>query len=86
MTNSILFGKLQEPRLSDHHTVAAEDRVITLNEAAQASCLSIATLRRRLAEGAGPRVVRLSERRIGIRVRDLKAWLDARTSPATKVG
>ena len=56
-----------------------DDRVVTLIEAAQASCLSIATLRRRLAEGAGPRIVRLSERRVGIRVRDLKAWIDANT-------
>ena len=60
--------------------VDPDDAVITLNEAAKVSCLSIATLRRRLAKGVGPRIVRLSERRVGIRVRDLKTWIDNNTA------
>jgi predicted DNA-binding transcriptional regulator AlpA len=39
---------------------------------------SEATGRRLLASGKGPRVTRLSERRIGVRERDYLAWLDQR--------
>jgi len=61
--------------------VPADDRVVSLPETARAAGISIATLRRRIADGSGPRLVRVSERRVGVRIRDLKAWLDARTSP-----
>jgi hypothetical protein len=44
--------------------------------------VSPATGRRLLASNAGPRVTRLSERRIGIRERDHVAWLDARAEHA----
>jgi len=62
--------------------IPVDDRIVSLNEAAEAAGVSICTLRRRIDAGAGPHVIRLSERRVGIRVRDLKSWLDARTSPA----
>jgi predicted DNA-binding transcriptional regulator AlpA len=62
--------------------IPPDDRVLTFDEAADVSNFSVATLRRRIADGAGPRVVRLSTRRVGIRLRDLRAWLDANTSPA----
>jgi predicted DNA-binding transcriptional regulator AlpA len=37
------------------------------------------TIRRRIKAGDGPPVIRLSSHRIGYRVRDLRAWLDANT-------
>jgi hypothetical protein len=42
--------------------------------------ISLATGRRLVAAGDGPRVTRLSERRIGVRERDHLAWLDARAT------
>ena len=63
--------------------ISSDDRVVSLIAAAQTADVSLATLRRRIADGSGPRIVRVTERRVGIRVRDLKAWLDARTSPTS---
>jgi predicted DNA-binding transcriptional regulator AlpA len=60
--------------------VPTDDRVVSLNETARTAGISIATLRRRIADGSGPRLVRVTERRVGVRVRDLRAWLDAHTS------
>jgi predicted DNA-binding transcriptional regulator AlpA len=54
-----------------------DDRVLSLHEAAEVADLSLSTLRRRLADGSGPRVTRTSLRRLGVRVRDLRSWLDA---------
>jgi predicted DNA-binding transcriptional regulator AlpA len=54
-----------------------EDRVMTIPEVAAAANLSIATLRRRIAAGEGPRIVRLSMRRRGVRLGDYRRWLDA---------
>jgi hypothetical protein len=42
--------------------------------------ISESTGRRLLASGDGPRVTRLSARRIGIRERDHRVWLDSRGS------
>ena len=45
-----------------------------------AACgISEDTGRRLIANGEGPPIVRLSARRIGIRRKDNRAWLDART-------
>jgi predicted DNA-binding transcriptional regulator AlpA len=52
------------------------DRVRTLKETAQLVGVSMATLRRRIADGA-IKIVRLSPRRIGIRDSDRQAFLDA---------
>jgi predicted DNA-binding transcriptional regulator AlpA len=59
------------------------DSVLTLREAARICSVSVATLRRRIADGTGPAVVRPSARRIGIRASHLMAWLDraANTKP-----
>lgn len=40
---------------------------------------SEATGRRLVASGDGPPIVRLSARRIGVRRKDSRAWLEART-------
>jgi predicted DNA-binding transcriptional regulator AlpA len=61
--------------------IPADDHVITKREAAKISGISECTLDRRIKAGDGPRVVRLSARRVGIRVRDLKVWIEANASP-----
>jgi hypothetical protein len=59
------------------------DRVRSLAETAALLNISIATLRRLIAAGTGPKVIRLSPRRIGIRDRDREAYLDAKASKPT---
>jgi predicted DNA-binding transcriptional regulator AlpA len=66
-----------------HPLVAADDVVLTLLECAKAVGLSLATLRRRIADGTGPRITRLSDRRLGVRIRHYKAWLDQQSGTAT---
>lgn len=56
--------------------------VINVTELASLSGLSIATLRRKIAQGSAPPVVRLSERRIGFRMSDVADWLAARVEAA----
>lgn len=58
----------------------ADDRVLTLSEFANIAGISLVTLRRRIAAHDGPIITKLSERRIGIRVRHAREWLDARAS------
>lgn len=53
-------------------------RVITRDEAADMLGISTLRLDRLHFEGAGPPRIRLSERRVGYRVSDLRAWLDSR--------
>jgi predicted DNA-binding transcriptional regulator AlpA len=64
--------------LPPHLEDMADDRVLKLSEFAEIAGISVITLRRRIAAEEGPIVTRLSLRRIGIRVRDGRAWLDAR--------
>jgi predicted DNA-binding transcriptional regulator AlpA len=56
--------------------IVDEHQVLTLDQTAKLANISPATLRRRLDDGSGPKVIRLSARRVGIRVRDFRAWLD----------
>lgn len=56
-----------------------EDRVVFIGEAAHISCLSPATLRRCHQRGE-LRILKLSPRRIGIRLSDLQAFLDSRAA------
>jgi hypothetical protein len=56
------------------------DRVSSFLDWCRRINVSPATGRRLLASNKGPRVTRLSERRIGIRERDHLAWLDARAT------
>jgi hypothetical protein len=57
-----------------------EDQVLSLSEFAKVAGISVVTLRRRIIAHDGPIITRLSERRIGIRVRHGRAWLDARAA------
>lgn len=59
----------------------ADLAVLTLKEAARIAALSEPTLRRVIKAGTGPRVLRLSPRRVGVRVADLRAWLEAHGAP-----
>jgi predicted DNA-binding transcriptional regulator AlpA len=53
-------------------------RVISRNDAIKLAGVSTRTWDRMEAAGMLPPKTRISERRIGYRVADLKAWLDAR--------
>jgi predicted DNA-binding transcriptional regulator AlpA len=53
-------------------------RCITVEQFAKLVGFSVMTARRLLQAGEGPPVVQLSARRVGIRVRDLAAWQEAR--------
>lgn len=62
--------------------IPADDHVITKREAARIAGISQATFDRRVKSGEGPRIVRMSARRIGVRIRDLKSWIEANTTSA----
>jgi predicted DNA-binding transcriptional regulator AlpA len=53
--------------------------VLPLAAIAQAANISISTLRREIERGGGPKVTRISCRRIGVRLSDLRQWLEERT-------
>jgi predicted DNA-binding transcriptional regulator AlpA len=54
------------------------NRVLTLAQWAALNSISRTTAKRLVAAGRGPKVVQLSERRIGIREIDNAAWQAAR--------
>ena len=54
-----------------------DDRVMSLLEFSEVAGVSVATLRRQIKAGRGPRVTWVSSRRCGIRVRHGREWLDA---------
>jgi predicted DNA-binding transcriptional regulator AlpA len=56
-----------------------DERIIDLTTFSAMAGLSIATTRRLINMGQGPRLVRLSARRVGVRVSDARRWLDQRT-------
>lgn len=67
------------------HTVPAGEArpnapvILNFNAACEAANLSASTMRRLVKAGHGPRILRLSERRIGIRRDDLDEWINRRT-------
>jgi predicted DNA-binding transcriptional regulator AlpA len=56
------------------------DRVRSLQETADILNVSLKTLRRMIDAGDGPRVIRLSKQKIGIRDSDRTAYLDAKVA------
>ena len=56
------------------------DPVRNLRYTALVLGISVATLRRLIADGVGPKVVRVSERRPGIRDSERERWLSERTA------
>jgi hypothetical protein len=67
-------------QISPYPLGLSDDRVLTLAEFAEIAGISLVTLRRRIAAHDGPIVTKLSERRLGIRVRHAREWLDGRAS------
>jgi predicted DNA-binding transcriptional regulator AlpA len=67
--------------LSDQTSVLPfdQDRVLMLPQFASSAGISVATVRRLIARGEGPAVTKLSARRLGIRVRHAREWLDSRS-------
>jgi predicted DNA-binding transcriptional regulator AlpA len=59
------------------------DRVLSLPQWAKLAGLSERTGRDIIARGDGPKIVQLSENRIGIRVCDHREWLTTRTRKNT---
>lgn len=58
---------------------AADDQIMSIRQFAALAGISVATLRRRIAFGDGPVITRLSERRLGVRLRHGREWLDMRS-------
>jgi len=56
----------------------APDRVRSLRDTAELLDISIATLRRLIARGVGPKIVRVSVRRSGILDSERERWLSNR--------
>jgi hypothetical protein len=54
----------------------SSDRVVSPAQAAELMGISLATLRRLWDVDQGPRRIRLSPRRLGVRLRDLAEYLD----------
>jgi hypothetical protein len=57
----------------------AEERVLSINEAAVRSNLSVPTLKR-CAKRGELRILKLSPRRIGVKLSDLRAFIDSRVA------
>jgi hypothetical protein len=55
--------------------------VMTLVQCAQAANISVWTLRRRIADGTGPIMTKMSERRFGVTLRHHREWLDRQALP-----
>jgi hypothetical protein len=69
----------QERRTQQRNTASSfadDDRVLSFAQWIELNGISPATGRRILAGGKGPKILRLSDRRIGIRVRDNREWQD----------
>ncbi|MCY1642130.1 helix-turn-helix transcriptional regulator [Methylorubrum sp. SL192] len=68
------------PNINAGESCPADNRVVRFRDACAEAGVSIATMRRYLSAGRGPRLVRLSERVHGFRRRDLNAWIEDRTA------
>ena len=71
---------MQSAQIPYSATNPTPDRVRSLRDTADLLGISVATLRRLIADGVGPKVVRVSERRPGIRDSERERWLSERTT------
>ena len=55
-----------------------ELRVLTASEASELLTVSVPVMERWRRAGTGPRFIRLSARRVGYQVSDLRTWVTAR--------
>ena len=53
-------------------------KILSLDQIADRTSLSLATIRRRIEDGTLPQPVQISKRRVGLPVSAVKAWLDKR--------
>jgi predicted DNA-binding transcriptional regulator AlpA len=67
-------------QISELPAAIAADAVLNSAQAARFLSLSLVHFRRLTKRGAAPRPIRLSERRYGWRVRDLRAWIEERAA------
>jgi predicted DNA-binding transcriptional regulator AlpA len=59
--------------------VRADDQVLSILDWCKLNSFSESTGRRLIQEGKSPPVIRLSERRLGIRAADNREWQESRT-------
>jgi hypothetical protein len=76
-------SRMENQMQSNDQLGLGDDRVLSLRDAAKAANISVATLRRIVDLGVGPSITRLSRRCLGIRVKHLRAWLDAASASTT---
>jgi predicted DNA-binding transcriptional regulator AlpA len=62
------------------HDLLAQKAILSEKRAAELAGLSLVTFRRLRKGNAGPRWVRLSQRRVGYQAADFMQWLDSRRS------
>lgn len=67
------------PSAAQPLALISNERVVSIREAAEISGISTSTLKRRLKAGE-LRLIRMSPRRVGIRLSVLHGWLDARAA------
>jgi predicted DNA-binding transcriptional regulator AlpA len=63
----------------------ADERVVSIQVAAEVADLSEWTMYDLVKRGRGPPIVRYSGRRIGVRVKDLKAWIASQLTQPEQV-
>lgn len=68
------------------HREMDEDELLTQREAESVTLLSIRTLQRLAEIGEGPPRIRLTQRRIAYRRKDLMRWIESRAAATTKGG
>lgn len=56
--------------------------ILPLSAVAEAASVSLSTLRREIGRGNGPKITRISCRRLGVRLTDLRQWLADRSGAA----
>ena len=78
------MGTMRQDRKPATPTVLAEDlsshRMLSEKEAAAVLGVHYKTLRKMSAEGKGPRRIKVSEKRVGYRLRDCRAYIDERAA------
>lgn len=52
-----------------------ENRILSLTDVARLANLSLSTLRREIQRGTGPKTIKISCRRVGVRQADVRLWL-----------
>jgi predicted DNA-binding transcriptional regulator AlpA len=67
-----------QPRQRELASERRPSRVLTLKEFADLNSLGLRTVKRLIHDGKGPKVIQITERRVGIREADAAEWQAAR--------